>query len=285
MFLKYLEPIFKPYRAVRNAIVSVRTTKGNIRSEANRVKTFGKVAKGKVGKAQAQVQKVQGQAQKAQGQAQKVQGQVQGMQGQAQMVQGQAAGQVQPAGMPGQPGQPGPMANNMQMPGAAPMPGAMNPNPPIKTVGWFRRRKVCTQCSSELDKTWDSCPYCAQAAAQQQQPAAPAAKTQAFMVGGPDGSRQLLGWLVPVDGPQRGELYTLAPKSLIGTEPTCHIVLIDSYMSSQHAEIKAENGVWVLQDLGSTNGTYVNDQRVSQHELVDNDFIRFGQSVVKFKSL
>lgn len=165
--------------------------------------------------------------------------------------------------------------------------GAFNPNPPIKTVGFFRRRKVCTQCNTELDKTWDSCPYCAQAAAGQ--PAAAAGpskplKTQAFMVDG-GSTRQLLGWLVPIDGPQRGELYTLAPLSTIGTEPTCHVVLTDQFMSTKHAEIKAENGIWMLRDLGSTNGTYVNDQRISQRELVDNDFIRFGQSVVKFKSL
>lgn len=165
--------------------------------------------------------------------------------------------------------------------------GALNPNPPIKTVGFFRRRKVCTQCNTELDKTWDSCPYCAQAAAGQQPAAAAPAgalKTQAFMVDG-GSTRQLLGWLVPIDGPQRGELYTLAPLSVIGTEPTCHVVLTDQFMSTKHAEIKAENGLWVLRDLGSTNGTYVNDQRISQRELVDNDFIRFGQSVVKFKSL
>jgi pSer/pThr/pTyr-binding forkhead associated (FHA) protein len=37
--------------------------------------------------------------------------------------------------------------------------------------------------------------------------------------------------------------------------------------------------------MGSTNGTYVNDKRVDKQELVDNDFIKFGQFLVKFKSL
>lgn len=275
MFLKYLEPIFKPYRAVRNAIIRVRTTKGNFKAEVDRVKRFGGVAKGKVGQAQGHLKQAQGQAQKVQGQAQKIQGQAQQVHGQAQKLQmhGQVQGQ-----MPGT----GQMPPTGAAPGAAP--GGLNPNPPIKMVGFFRRRKVCTQCSQELDKTWDSCPYCAQAAAQQQQQPA-ALKTQAFMIDGAGGSRQLLGWLVPIDGPQRGELYTLAPLSVIGTDPTCNVVLPDQFMSSRHAEIKAEGGLWVLHDLGSTNGTYVNDQRVDQRELVDNDFIRFGQSVVKFKSL
>lgn len=277
MFLKYLEPIFIPYRMVRNYIVSVRTVKGNINADISRVKTFGNVAKSKVDQTKGQVAKLQGQAQQAQGQAAQMQGQVQAVQGQ---IPGRAP-------MPGQPAPGQPAARSMS-PGQMPanMPVAMNPNPPIKTVGFFRRRKICTQCNAELDKTWDSCPYCAQAA----QAAAPAAgapkaaKTQAFMVDG-GSTRQLLGWLVPIDGPQRGELYTLAPLSVIGTEPTCNVVLTDQYMSTKHAEIKAENGLWILRDLGSTNGTYVNDQRISQRELVDNDFIRFGQSVVKFKSL
>jgi hypothetical protein len=293
MFLKYLEPIFKPYRMMRNYIVSVRTTRGNIMAEAARVKRFGNLAKSKVGQVQGQAQKIQGQAQQAQGKAQQMQGQAQQLQGQFPQRPGQPQPQPQPQAQargPMPPGQmaraqmPGPMSPG-QMPANMPA-GAMNPNPPIKTVGFFRRRKICTQCNSELDKTWDSCPYCAQAAAGQQSAApAPAGhKTQAFMVDG-GSTRQLLGWLVPIDGPLRGELYTLAPLSVIGTEPTCQVVLSDHYMSTKHAEIKAENGTWILRDLGSTNGTYVNDQRISQRELVDNDFIRFGQSVVKFKSL
>lgn len=162
----------------------------------------------------------------------------------------------------------------------------MNPNPAIKVVGFFKKKKVCTQCAQQLDMTWDSCPYCAQAAAAAMPPpSAGSMKTQAFMIDTGGGSMQLLGWLVPVQGPQKGELYTLSPTSSIGTDPTSTVVLHDGYMSAHHAEIKAEAGVWVLKDLGSTNGTYVNDNRIDRHELVDNDFIKFGNSLVKFKSL
>jgi hypothetical protein len=280
MFLKLLEPIFKPWREMRNKILKVRTVKGNIVSEARRVKRFGNVAQQHKKKIQGHASKAQAGAQKFQGQAQAMQGQAQAMQGQVQPMQGQM-----PKGPPMQG-----MPQGAQMPdqGQAGAPGALNPNPPIKIVGFFRRRKICTQCQNQLDKTWDSCPYCAQAAAAAAPaaPAAPSLKTQAFMLdtsGG--GSVQLLGWLIPIKGAQRGELFTLAPLSVIGTEPTCTVVLIDHYMSSRHAEIKADGGIWILRDLGSTNGTYVNDKRVDQHELVDNDFIKFGQSLVKFKSL
>lgn len=276
MFLKYLEPIFKPWRTMKAKVVKVKTTKGNIQSEARRVGRFGSYAKQQTGKAKNMVGKAQGDAQKMQAQAQQAQGQMGQM--------GQVGQMPPPKGMPQAP-MPG-MPQGAQMSGQAQQFGGLNPNPPIKIVGFFRRRKVCTQCNTELDKTWDSCPYCAQAAAAAAAPAAPA-KTQAFMLnaGGGGGSVQLLGWLVPLKGPQRGELFTLAPQSTIGTEPTCTIVLQDNYMSSRHAEIVAQGGVWVLRDLGSTNGTRVNDKPVSQHELVDNDFIAFGQSVLKFKSL
>jgi len=175
------------------------------------------------------------------------------------------------------------------MPGMPP-PGMPNPTPPIRTSGfWFWKKKFCTQCEQQLDKSWDACPYCAQIA--QQAVAAPAKlqalKTQAFVLdaqGGP-GSMQLLGWIIPLQGPQKGELFTLQPVTIIGTDPKCNIVLQDKFMSSKHAEIKAENGMWVLRDSGSTNGTYVNNKRIDRHELVDNDFVKFGSAMLKFKSL
>lgn len=186
-------------------------------------------------------------------------------------------------GMPQQAGQ--------GMPGASGLPpGVPNPNPTIRTKGfWIFKKKFCTQCEQQLDRSWDACPYCAQIA--QQAAVAPqklqALKTQAFVLdshGGP-GSTQLLGWLIPLQGPQKGELYTLAPVTIIGTTPDCTVCLNDKFMSSKHAEIKAENGMWVLRDSGSTNGTYVNNRRVDRHELVDNDFIKFGAAMLKFKSL
>ncbi len=176
-------------------------------------------------------------------------------------------------------------------PGAPGAPQGMpNPNPPIRTKGfWIFTKKFCTQCEQQLDRTWDGCPFCAQIAAQAA--AAPAKlqvmKTQAFSLdaAGGQSSQQLLGWIVPLQGPQRGELFVLSPVTTIGTDPQCTIVLNDKFMSSKHAEVKAENGLWILKDTGSTNGTYVNNRRVDRHELVDNDFIKFGSAMLKFKSL
>ena len=195
--------------------------------------------------------------------------------------------------MPGMPGAPGMPPGMPGMPPGMPgMPGGGGPNPApaIRTKGfWIFKKKFCTQCEQQLDRTWDACPFCAQIA--QQAAMAPSKlqkmKTQALVLDGSGaaGSVQLLGWLIPLQGAQKGELFTLQPNNVIGTDATCNVVLIDKFMSSKHAEIKAENGIWVLRDTGSTNGTYVNNRRVDRHELVDNDFIKFGSAMCKFKSL
>jgi len=261
VFWKYLEPLFAPFRKANSKVRNVKNMKGNIKVETQRAKQLAKQGQNQVAAAGKAGSAAQQQAQAA--------GTAVG--GAAGAAQG-AAGQMQP-GAP------------------AMAPGGINPNPPIMTKGaLFWKKKICTQCEQVLDKTWDACPFCAEAAAQAAAANAPKApmKTQAFMIasGGAGASTmQLLGWVVPLQGGQRGELFSLSPLSSIGTDPTCTVVLHDKFMSSKHAEIKAEGGVWILKDLGSTNGTYVNDKRVDKHELVDNDFIKFGGSLVKFKSL
>lgn len=185
-------------------------------------------------------------------------------------------------GMPPTPAMP-PMPGMPQVPG---MPGAAGPNPtpPVVTRGfWIFAKRFCSQCDQQLDKTWDQCPFCAQSGPPVgTAPARPQTiRTQAF---GVEGVR-MLGWLVPLHGTKRGELLTLTTVTTVGTDPTCTVVLDDQFMSSRHAEIKAENGVWVLRDTGSTNGTYVNSRRVDREELLDNDLLKFGGLQLKFKCL
>lgn len=253
MFLKYLDFIFAPFRDANSKVIQAKNFKGNVQVDVSRVKSMGKYGKSKMDEAGAKMNALGGQAQQG-----------------AQAMQQAGGAAPAPAG---------------------PAPGAPVAAPAIRTEGfWFFKKKFCTQCGSQLDNSWDSCPFCAQMAAQAA--AAKAApkgplKTQAFVIdgSGQPGQMQLLGWLVPLQGPQRGELFTLAPATLIGTDPTSTVCLNDKFMSSRHAEIKAEGGIWVLKDLGSTNGTYVNNKRIEKHELVDNDFIKFGSALVKFKSL
>jgi hypothetical protein len=261
MFLKYFDFVFAPFRAINNKIFAVKNVKGNIMVDINRAKSLGRRGQNAIGRANNFV----GQPQQG-----------------AQMQQ--QAGQ--PPGMPGMPG----MAGAPAMPGMPAAPQGPNPNPPIIKRGfWIFAKKFCSQCEQQLDKSWDQCPFCQQIAAQAVASASPQAKmkTQAFVMdaNGAPGSMQLLGWMVALQGPQRGELFTLSPVTIIGTDGGCNVALQDKFMSSRHAEIKAENGMWILRDSGSTNGTYVNSRRIDRHELVDNDFIKFGSWLLKFKSL
>ena len=285
MLWQKLDPLFTPFRMIRNKITGVKMVKGSVQTDMARFKNLG-----------AQGQAMAGQGQKLAGQAQGAAGQVQGATAGAQQQAQGAQGFMQP-GMQGAPG----------APGGAPGGGTINPNPPIITKGmWFWTKKFCTQCEKQLDKNWFQCPYCAQASQEQAAAAAKAKvpmKTQAFMIGGglsggaggvsagspgmTSGGMQMIGWLVPLAGAQRGELYTLGSQTTIGTDSAaCNLVLGQGqFVSSKHAEIKVEAGAWMIKDIGSTNGTYVNDKRVEKQELVDNDLVKFGQCLCRFKSL
>jgi sigma-B regulation protein RsbU (phosphoserine phosphatase) len=63
---------------------------------------------------------------------------------------------------------------------------------------------------------------------------------------------------------------------LIGRQPENHLILRDSRVSRSHARIVVENGAYVLEDLGSRHGTFVNGKRVPRQALENTDRIEFG---------
>ncbi|MCS6895312.1 MAG: FHA domain-containing protein [Bacteroidia bacterium] len=67
----------------------------------------------------------------------------------------------------------------------------------------------------------------------------------------------------------------------IGRAPDNTIVIADNTVSSRHARLFLQGTQWYIQDLGSTNGTFVNEQRVSQHPVRIGDKIRLGAIVVQ----
>jgi pSer/pThr/pTyr-binding forkhead associated (FHA) protein len=66
----------------------------------------------------------------------------------------------------------------------------------------------------------------------------------------------------------------------IGRSPECELVLHDSRVSRRHARLAARDGVLVLTDLGSTNGTMVNGHRVSEVVLGAGDRIAVGETIL-----
>ncbi len=111
-------------------------------------------------------------------------------------------------------------------------------------------------------------------------------KTQFIQVMDEPEFKPVVGWLVALNGSLKGHDFRIRDgKNVIGTAADTDIVLTDQYMSARHAVIRHEEGIFVLVDLDSTNGTYVNDSRVSKEEIIDNDRVRLGRTELKFKSL
>jgi len=67
--------------------------------------------------------------------------------------------------------------------------------------------------------------------------------------------------LEPVE--QAGLVYPVVEQLMIGRSASCDITLDDTFVSSQHARISKTDGGLVVSDLGSTNGTYVDRERVT----------------------
>ena len=64
----------------------------------------------------------------------------------------------------------------------------------------------------------------------------------------------------------------------LGRDPTCDLQVMDSEVSTQHAQLSFHHGQWWLQDLESKNGTYLNHELVIEPvALMDGDVIGIGQ--------
>lgn len=85
-------------------------------------------------------------------------------------------------------------------------------------------------------------------------------------------------------GKKKGIRYELiAPKITIGRDQDSDIVLTDSSVSIAHADIVQENDDFVLYDLNSSNGTFVNGVQVTKHVLEEQDFIVVGGTGLSFQ--
>jgi two-component system NtrC family sensor kinase len=87
--------------------------------------------------------------------------------------------------------------------------------------------------------------------------------------------------LAVVQGPDHGKTFDINGSSLvIGRDPSCDVPLRDPGISRHHARLELRGDHYVLKDLGSANGTYVNGMRVSESSLQAGDQIRLGNSVL-----
>ncbi|MEI6236903.1 MAG: FHA domain-containing protein, partial [Planctomycetota bacterium] len=92
------------------------------------------------------------------------------------------------------------------------------------------------------------------------------------------------GELVVISGPCRGNRITISLDSMkIGRDRTCEIHLDDEAASRAHSEILWRGSQYILRDLKSTNGTFLNDARVNEILLQNGDRIGIGDSVLQIQ--
>jgi two-component system NtrC family sensor kinase len=89
--------------------------------------------------------------------------------------------------------------------------------------------------------------------------------------------------LFVIRGEDQGSRFELTGERVtLGRDPANTIRLRDPEMSRRHAEIRRDGEDYWLVDLGSSNGTFVNGRRISQHRLVNGDQIQIGGSLLLF---
>jgi pSer/pThr/pTyr-binding forkhead associated (FHA) protein len=99
-------------------------------------------------------------------------------------------------------------------------------------------------------------------------------------------SPRAVAWLVVVKGRNTGRDIRLGRINAIGREGMQNtIVLDDSAASALHAKIRLERGRFVLYDLGSTNGTFVNGRPAQKQTLMDGDEVAIGHTLFVFKEV
>ena len=79
-----------------------------------------------------------------------------------------------------------------------------------------------------------------------------------------------------------GKVFSLAPVTVIGRSTEAEVALNDTFLSNEHARLELRDTVWFLEDLNSTNSTFLNGFKVqAATEVHDGDVVRVGRVELK----
>jgi two-component system, cell cycle response regulator len=91
--------------------------------------------------------------------------------------------------------------------------------------------------------------------------------------------------LVVIYGLELGKKFNLTrPQMIIGRSSKADVQIDQEAVSRNHCKILNTGNAVLLRDMGSTNGTYVNDEMIDEYVLRDGDFIKVGRCIFKFLS-
>jgi hypothetical protein len=122
------------------------------------------------------------------------------------------------------------------------------------------RERPCPSCGRVMLPTWTKCRFCGAAAT--------ADRAELEFVSGP-----LVGQTINLD----------RDVTTIGAVAGNTVLLTDTGVSRKHVGIKRVDGGYELADLGSTNGVYVNGEKVARRKLEVGDVIRVGTTEIVFR--
>ena len=97
---------------------------------------------------------------------------------------------------------------------------------------------------------------------------------------------EVVGFLYVTSGSRVGDILKIySGRNTIGTSDECSVQFDDPEVSAKHASLRFEDDVYLLRDLDSINGTFVNGKEIVTHELKENEVIVIGQTHLKLKWL
>jgi hypothetical protein len=99
----------------------------------------------------------------------------------------------------------------------------------------------------------------------------------------PSGKRGGAPSLVVVEpSADKGRSYPLADELTVGRAAGCHVTVDDTYVSQMHSRVYQRNGQLMVEDLGSTNGTYLNGVKVTGPMVMQRgDKLKVGNTVLE----
>jgi hypothetical protein len=90
--------------------------------------------------------------------------------------------------------------------------------------------------------------------------------------------------LIPTAGEEQTTHHFTNPEVFLGRDPACELVLEEKTISARHAHLSYHHTQWWIKDLNSTNGTYLNQEKIAGATVIANgDELRCGQLTFQIK--